>query len=576
MNLSRDQLENLSEHVNGIEYSLAREKLAVYAGLLIPSEVEKDDPLPLQTKPQKLSQKQKEHQARVNLSLAKGKTTPSVAKKYIPAAHHRKIIEKLEQLESREMLNGRVLKRLMILAPPGSAKSTYASIIFPAWYLGRHPTHDVIGGSQTQELADRFGRKCRNAVTSQTHGKVFSNGVSRDSRAAGQWTMGDGGEYKAVGVTPFAGRRANLVVMDDLIRGQKDADSPAVRKTTWEWYLSDVRPRMKPNAAMVYITTRWNEDDPAGRILPKNWNGKSGWIKARDGEWWYVLSFVAIIETSEEKEYDPVGRKMHEILWKEWFTMEMLTQERRTQGTRNWNSLYQQKPREDEGGILKASHWRMWHKTSPPAFEYILTMYDTAFEEKEENDSSARTDWGVFWNEETMVPVDMQDEKTTWYKKPKGGRYCCMLIDAWEDKVEFPKLRREAKRHYYDLKPDKVGIEKKASGHSLLQELRKAGIPVVAIKADKSKLARAHVASVVLEDGCIYYMDRRWAEIVIEKCARATFIKGMPGNDTADTCVHAWNYLRKMFHLQTTEDPEDEDEDDEGYESTSQFRSLYG
>jgi len=569
MELTREQVESLAAHVNGIEYSLARDKLAVYAGLHIPSEVEKDEPVeinPRRTPDQKI---------RILNSLKKAATAPTVAKKYIPADHHRTIIEKLEQLESKELVDGRVLKRLMVLAPPGSAKSTYASVIFPAWYMGKHPNHDVIGGSQTQELADRFGRRCRNIVASAVHRAIFNNGVSRDSRAAGQWTMDDGGEYKAVGVTPFAGRRADLVVLDDLIRGQKDADSPAVRKTTWEWYLSDVRPRMKPNAGMLYITTRWNEDDPAGRILPKSWSGKSGWIKARDGEWWYVLSFVAIVETQEEAKFDPIHRKVGEVLWKEWFTLEMLTQERRTQGLRNWNALYQQKPREDEGGILKASHWRMWHKTSPPAFEYVISMYDTAFEEKEENDYTARTDWGVFWNEEPMKPIDEQGEKPTWYKPPKGGRYCCMLIDAWQDKVPFPTLRRLAKKHYYDLKPDKVGIEKKASGHSLLQELRKIGIPVVAIKADKSKLARAHTASVVLEDGCIYYMDRRWSEIVIERCARATFMRGMPGNDMADTCVHAWNYLRKMFHLQTTEDPEEDDDEFEDKEG-EQYTTLYG
>ena len=140
--------------------------------------------------------------------------------------------------------------------------------------------------------------------------------------------------------------------------------------------------------------------------------------------------------------------------------------------------------------------------------------------------------------------------------------------------MEFPELRKLAIAHYKKLKPDRVLIEKKASGHSLLQELR-TKVPVKPMPADRSKLARAHAASVVLEDGCVWYMPRRWADEVIERCARASFKKGDPGNDMPDTCVHAWNYLRTGFHLTTTQEQEDR-EDDDGEEEDDIGESLYG
>jgi len=80
-----------------------------------------------------------------------------------PAAHHRLIIHELEAVERGEC------PRLMIFCPPGSAKSTYASVLFPAWYLGRRPQGSIIAASHTEELADRFGRRVRNLVASEAH-----------------------------------------------------------------------------------------------------------------------------------------------------------------------------------------------------------------------------------------------------------------------------------------------------------------------------------------------------------------------------------------------------------------------
>lgn len=512
------ELQEQARDLERLEMLEARDSLAIYAGLHIPSEIEDDD--------------------------LRGQEKLPIAARYIPAEHHRLILEKLEAVERGE------IKRLMILAPPGSAKSTYASTIFPAWYLGRHPGDSLICASQTQELADRFGRRARNLVSSDIHRGVFGSGLARDQKAAGQWETEKGGEYHATGVQPFAGRRGDGVITDDLIRGRKDADSKTVRESTWEWIIGDMRPRLKPGAWWVFITTRWHEDDPAGRILPEKWSGKSGWVTARDGERWYVLSLVAVVETKEEAEHDPLKRDIGEIIWPEWFTPEMLAQEKKSQGSRNWNALYQQKPRPDEGSILKRAHWRKWPHDKPPRCEYVLSFYDTAFEEGEENDYTARTTWGIFYHDETDAEPG---------GKVPSGHYCCIILEAFKEKIEFPALRKLAREHYNTYKPDRVLVEKKASGHSLIQELRRHRVPVKGIKSDRSKLARAHAAAVVLEQGCVFYMDRKWADEVIEECSS---FPNAEHDDVFDTCINAWLYLRRMFHLQLRDEKEDKPNDD--------------
>jgi hypothetical protein len=176
---------------------------------------------------------------------------------FSPAAHHKLLIEHLEALDEGE------IERLLILMPPGSAKSTYASVLFPAWYLGRHPEGSVIAASHTQDLADRFGRRVRNLVASEAHRNVFGGvGVAADRQAAGQWETEKGGEYYAAGVGgSITGRRADLGIIDDPVRGREDADSERSRETTWQWYVNDFLPRLKPGARQVLIMTRWHQDD---------------------------------------------------------------------------------------------------------------------------------------------------------------------------------------------------------------------------------------------------------------------------------------------------------------------------
>ncbi len=533
--MSDSELADVEDQADRLELTKARDNFAVYCGMMIPKEVEKDD-LPAMHK-------------------------ISITARYVPAQHHQLMCRLLLALESGT-LHGREFRNLMILAPPGSAKSTYCSALFPAWYLGRHPKDCVIQGSQTDELAQRFGRRARNTFSSEIHQEVFHVGVSVDSRAAGAWETTEGGEYYATGVQPFAGRRADVLVLDDLIRGKEDADSKTVRDKIWNWYVGDAWPRLKPKGKQLFITTRWHEDDPAGRILPASFVGKTGWVKGKDGEWWYVLTLKAVIETEEDAENDPLAREVADILWPEWFTEEMFLIAREKQGLRDWYGKYQQVPRPDGGAILMAQWWREWKQPELPPVEYVIQVYDTAFEEGEENAYSARTTWGIFRFTEIIEKGAKGSGLTA-----SRTRYCCMLLEAWRAKCEFTELREESKKSYRTYRPDRVLIEKKASGHSLIQELRRSGLPVRPANpkfVGRSKRSRGYAAQTVLEDGCVFYpckfkhghwLPYSWVPAVIDECA--AYPDG-EYNDWGDTCTHAWIWLRQHYHLKLT----DEDEDD--------------
>ena len=253
----------------------------------------------------------------------------------------------------------------MVFMPPGSAKSTYASVRFPAYYLGKHPRKNIICASYGDTLATSFGRKVRNILPTKEYQNLFPDiSLSQDSQSKGEWETNQGGSYFAVGVgSGVTGRRADLGVIDDPVKSRKEADSELVKENTWQWYKSDFLTRLKPNASQVIIQTRWIEDDLSGRILPEEWSGESGVFLGRDNKEWHVICLQA---EAEEGKNDPLGRKPGEWLWPEWFTPEYWKETKDTQlsDIRNWNSLFQQRPSVEEGIYFK-KEWFQWYEEPP-------------------------------------------------------------------------------------------------------------------------------------------------------------------------------------------------------------------
>jgi predicted phage terminase large subunit-like protein len=393
---------------------------------------------------------------------------------------------------------------------------------------------------------------------------VFRNvTVAEDFNGRGDWATNHGGQYYAVGVGGgVTGRRAHGALLDDLVKDRHEADSMTKRETVWDWYKTALRTRLRKNGWIVFVNTRWHEDDPAGRILPENWSGQSGWVTARDGEDWFVIRLPAIAE-----ENDQLGREPGEPLWSAEKTLKALEQERTTLGTRDWNALYQQYPTTEEGAILKAAYWRKWPNKNPPVVEYIVQSIDGAFEEDEESDYSARTTWAVFdiFNQDNakILQALMQGKK-----RSELQRYHAILLEAWRGKVPFSAFKRIVIDGFKEYEPDRLLIEKKASGHSLIQELRKGSLPVKAVSPDRSKKSRAHAAEVTFEQGCVWYMDLPWLQPVIRECAQ--FPNG-EYDDWVDTVTQAIIWLRKTYHLEFRDE-----EDDTPPLPTKEKRAIYG
>jgi len=259
------------------------------------------------------------------------------------AAHHKMI------LDATEACFLKPYGRTMIFMPPGSAKSTYASVVGPSYLMGKYPRTRCGLFSYGGTLAKKFGRRTRSVVKQRKYQHVFPEvELSADSSAANEFTLTNGSEYMAAGILGAAtGNRFNMLFIDDPIKGREDADSQTIRDKTWDAYEDDLKTRLVPGGSIVIIQTRWHEDDLSGRILPEGWNGESGEILCKDGNVWTVLCLQAECQTDS----DPLGRARGEMLWPEWFTPEHWAQFRGN--SRTWGALCQQLPRPADGNLFK-------------------------------------------------------------------------------------------------------------------------------------------------------------------------------------------------------------------------------
>lgn len=414
--------------------------------------------------------------------------------KFELAWHHRLIADRLEAVERRE------ISRLMIFMPPRHGKSLLGTQIFPAWFLGRHPDRSIITATYGQELADDFGRTVRNMVSDPFHRAIFPEfRLADDSASMRRFGTTAGGSYFAVGRGgSLTGRGAHLLLIDDPLKDAEEARSEATRRALHEWYSSVAYTRLQPGGAVVVISTRWHEDDLAGRLLREDPKG------------WDVLNWPAIAEVDE------AFRRAGEALWPEKFPLEKLEGIRAVLGGGPFASLYQQHPAAAEGAIFKREWWRFFREQPP--LKRIVQSWDTAFKNGTENDYSACTTWGVADN----------------------GYY---LLWFWRGRVEFPELKKRMQWLAEQWKPHQILVEDKASGQSLIQELRYASaLPIIPIKVDKDKLARAEAITPLIEAGRVFLPEfAPWLSDYVDELA--AFPTGVH-DDAVDSTTQALNYLR--------------------------------
>ena len=437
---------------------------------------------------------------------------------FIHGKHHEIMADAFERVAKGE------LKRLIINMPPRHTKSEFASYLLPAWFLGKFPDKKIIQTAHTAELAVGFGRKVRNLVNSNDYKEVFPDvSLQSDSKAAGRWNTNKGGEYFAIGVGgAVTGKGADLLIIDDPHSEQEGASADInVFNRTYEWYTSGPRQRLQPNGSIVVVMTRWHNKDLTGQVVDAS-------IKRGGADQWEVIELPAIL---------PSGNP----LWAEFWKMEELQALKAELPNSKWMAQYQQDPTSEEGALVKREWWKIWEGREPPHCEFVIQSWDTAFMKNQRADFSACTTWGVFYMEDDdgLLAPNL------------------ILLDAYQERLEFPELKKMAMEKYRAYTPDAFIVEAKAAGMPLIFELRAMGIPVQEYTPSRGndKISRVNAVSDLFASGVIWCPETRWAEETIEQFAG---FPNMEHDDLVDSTTQALLRFRQGGFVSLHSDEEDE------------------
>ena len=374
--------------------------------------------------------------------------------------------------------------RLIVCMPPQEGKSTRVTKTFPLWALLQNPETRVAIASYSQDLADDFGRDIRNwIVTNDGDEDTLDLGLrlARDHGAASRWRLdGHRGGVYCVGITgSLTGKPADMLIIDDPLKDQQQADSKVYRDLGWNFWRAVGGPRLAPGAPVIVILTRWHEDDLAGRLLA-----------AEDGHLWRVVNVPALADHDPAKgQADPLGREPGQwLVSARARTVAQWEAIRVRSGTRVFTSLYQGRPSPEAGDVWQRSWWRRYHELlwtvdartgayRVDGMDEVLMSWDMAFKD------TKASDWVV---------------GQVWARR--GAEV--FLLDQIRKRLSFTATVAAFKALVarWPQATTKL-VEDKANGTAVIDQLKKQIPGIVPVTPTESKYARAQATAPFIEAG---------------------------------------------------------------------------
>lgn len=451
------------------------------------------------------------------------------------AAHLDLIDDAFKQLEAG------TADRVLITMPPRHGKTRRAARWGPIWWLRKHPGDRVILASYSGDLADEHGRFVRDTISNNPRlgltlhpgswaanrfdllpiDRTMPDGTIEHYEGGGMSTTGVGGT--------ITGRGADLLIVDDPIKGRQEADNPLTRQRLWDWWQNDAITRLEPGGRVVVIQTRWHEDDLAGRLL------------LTEPDEWLHIDLPAIAYDRPDGKLDALGRKVGEALWPARFALEALLAIKKRIGERAWGSLYQQQPRPLEGGVWEWS-WitdQRVYGSGVPALDRIVVAVDPA---------GGGTGDGS--DETGIVAAGISPAKHSFVLADKSGK---MSADAWGRTACLLalELRADAFVVEQNFGGDMTTSVLKNAWNQLKSEGKTGGLLMPAVKevyAKQGKRLRAEPIAQVYEQGRVHHVG----EFPFLETQMTSWLPSMDSPDRMDAAVHALTELHEMADVPAT------------------------
>ena len=398
-------------------------------------------------------------------------------------------------------------KDIIINIPPRSLKSTITTIMLNAWAWARWPHLKFIGASYGADLAVGLGTKCRRLIESNWYQRQWGNEVkfAEDQNQKARYENTAGGMRKSVGVGgALTGDGGDVILIDDPLN-PLEANSQAARENCINWFRETAYSRLNDQirGLRVVIMQRLHEEDLTGYIL-----------RNQPDKWWHIC-----LPATDEYTINPPEVKANYkggLFFPGRFSKQILDDAKLGLGSYGYAGQMGQNPVPAGGGIFKRE-WFKYYQGTPPKVQGYVWSWDTAGKTGEENDYSV----GQLW------------------AKCDNGYY---LVKQVHERMEYPEMKRCIVNEFNARPSAVLLIEDKTSGQSVIQDLKRTtDLPILPIMPIKDKVARAHLASPIVESGRVYLPEgQRWvADYISELC---TFPKGVH-DDQVDATTQYLNWI---------------------------------
>ncbi len=425
------------------------------------------------------------------------------------AKHLDKIEEKLLEIYSSKN------DRLIVNMPPRHGKSELITKIFPLWWLINNPNDRIIISTYNSKLSEYFGREILDNF--KRIASDYGLSLNNSQKSKSEFVTNANGSMTAVGVGgTLTGKGADLIIVDDPIKNDKEANSETRRDSLMEWFNATLLTRLEPGGAVILVMTRWHEDDLARRML-----------QSKD---WDSLIFPAIATKPDE-----LGRKVGDALWEERYSISDLLKKKQAIGQYWFAGLYQQEPTPSEGGLFNRDDLQY--------FDYqngIIMQKGKAIAQV--NDIMFACDLAISTSDKadyTVVAIFTSDERKNLY-----------LIDLYRDKIVPTRHKDIIADLNKKYNPVLIGVESVQYQASLFYQLSELGLPVVKLVPRKDKLSRALPLSAFVENRKLY-INKQIAAITDLEKELINFPNGKH-DDIVDTLAYAVEMIMRKSSIQPT------------------------
>lgn len=284
---------------------------------------------------------------------------------FIEGEHIRELCQKLEGIGVG------LYNRLVVNLPPRHSKTQTCSVNFPAWTIFDNPNKSIIIITYGDDLSEEIGIKIRGII--KEYGALFNVYLSSHTASKTKIKFQDrnGNPYRggieALGYKgAITGKDADLIIIDDLIKGPEDALSPTQNKKIVDFYKSAIFTRLYEHSEVIVVSTRWSKTDLAGHLLENS------------SETWETFIKPAIDEDNNP-------------LWPERFSKDRMATIQEEEGPFWWSALYLQEPEELKGDVFEGE-FITTTDYNPQDMQRVVRYWDRAStEQKDTNDP----DWTV-------------------------------------------------------------------------------------------------------------------------------------------------------------------------------------